>query len=166
MEIQENNSLPFLDVLITRKNNGSLAYQVYRKKTHTDKYLHASSHHVPSQRLGIIKTLSIRVVRIADNEYLDKELNHLYKVLQDNGYNIGDINWAFKKALEKNIKKPDKNDESKGVIFLPYIQRTTDRISRVLKKKHIRTIFSPSNSLRKLLDKTKDPMDSKLKKGF
>ena len=141
-----------------RKNDHSLSYQVYRKSTHT-------GNHVPSQKLGIIKTLATGVVRIADNEHLDKELNHLRKVLQDNGYNIGDINRAFKKDLERNIQKPRKNDESKGVIFLPYIQGTMERISMVLKKKHIRTIFSPPNLLRKLLDKTKELVDSKLKRG-
>ena len=114
MEIQENNLLPFLDVLITRKNDGSLTHQVYRKKTHTDKYLHASSHHVPSKKLGIIKTLCNRVVQIVDNERLEKELNHLRRDLQHNCYNIGDINRAFKKELDKNIQNPDKKDEEKG----------------------------------------------------
>ena len=51
------------------------------------------------------------------------------------------------------------------VIFLPYIQGTIDGISKVLWKKHIRTTFSPSNSLKNLLEKTKDLLDSKLKKG-
>ena len=104
-------------------------------------------------------------MQIVDNEHLDKELNHLHKVLQDNGYNIGDINWTFKKALEKKIQNPDKKEESKGVIFLPYIQGTIDMISILLRKKHIRTIFSPPNLLKNVLDKTKDLVDSKLKKG-
>ena len=65
---------------------------------------------------------------------MDKELNYLCKVLQDNGYNIGDINRAFKEDLEKKIRNLDKKDERKRVIFLPYIQGTTYRISRVLKK--------------------------------
>ena len=51
------------------------------------------------------------------------------------------------------------------MIFLPHIQGTTDRISKVLRKKHIRTTFSPPKSLKVLLEKTKDPMDSKLKNG-
>ena len=68
--------------------------------------------------------------------------------------------------MEKKIQNLDKKDESTGVIFLPYIQGTIDKISRVLKKKHIRTIFSPPNSLKNLLDKTKELVDSKLKKGL
>ena len=60
MDVQENNCLPFLDVLITKNEYGSLAHQVYRKKMHTDRYLHATSHHHPSQKLGTLNTLSIR----------------------------------------------------------------------------------------------------------
>ena len=48
MEIEQNNSLPFLDVLVTHNDNGSLSHQVYKKKTHTDRYLNARSHHHPS----------------------------------------------------------------------------------------------------------------------
>ena len=47
MEIQENNFLPFLDVLITKREDGSLSHKVYQKKSHIDRYVHASSHHHP-----------------------------------------------------------------------------------------------------------------------
>jgi len=36
MEIQMDNSLPFLDVLILHQLNGTLTHQAYRKKTHTN----------------------------------------------------------------------------------------------------------------------------------
>ena len=86
MEIQENNKLPFLNVLITKKADGSLSHQVYRNKTHTDRYLHAISHHHPSQKIGILNTLATRAVRISDTEHLKRELSHLSRVLQENGY--------------------------------------------------------------------------------
>ena len=40
VEFKENEELPFLDTLITHHPDGSLSTRVYRKKTHTDKYLH------------------------------------------------------------------------------------------------------------------------------
>ncbi|XP_054723405.1 uncharacterized protein LOC129233402 [Uloborus diversus] len=40
MEKESNNQLPFLDVLVTKKEDGTLGHQVYRKPTHTDRYLH------------------------------------------------------------------------------------------------------------------------------
>ena len=53
MEVEKDNQIPFLDVLITKRNEGTLGHQVYRKKTHTDRYLHADSHHLPTQKLGV-----------------------------------------------------------------------------------------------------------------
>ena len=38
-------SIPFLDTRITRKVDGKLDVTVYRKPTHTDRYLHFKSHH-------------------------------------------------------------------------------------------------------------------------
>ena len=165
MEVQENNCLPFLDVLITKNEDGSLAHQVYRKKMHTDTCLHATSHHHPSQKLGILNTLSIRAIRIFEKEHLDEE--HLAKFLQENGYKLGDINRTFKK--EKNLLTKDCNKtkqiENIKRVVLPYIQGTTDKIARILRKKHIETDFSPPNFLRNMLDKENDPVDPMLKKG-
>ncbi|XP_055856163.1 uncharacterized protein LOC129919329 [Episyrphus balteatus] len=47
MEIEENNTLAFLDVKVIKNQDGTLGHTVYRKNTHTDRYLHAASHHHP-----------------------------------------------------------------------------------------------------------------------
>ena len=44
-EEEQNNQLAFLDVLLTRTDNGTIQAQVYRKKTHTDQILNYNSNH-------------------------------------------------------------------------------------------------------------------------
>ena len=51
MEVEEGGSLPLLDTKITRKEDGKLDITVYRKQTHTDRYLHFRSHH-PTREEG------------------------------------------------------------------------------------------------------------------
>lgn len=50
MEMEVDGSLPFLDVMTTRKPDGTLGHAVYRKPTHTNRYLNAESHHHPAQK--------------------------------------------------------------------------------------------------------------------
>jgi len=67
METEKKGCLPFLDVIVIRKSDGTLAHTVYRKPTHTDCYLNSGSNHHLSQKEGVIKTLSERT-RFANHQ--------------------------------------------------------------------------------------------------
>ncbi|KAG8237686.1 hypothetical protein J437_LFUL017708 [Ladona fulva] len=75
MELEENGCIPFLDVMVKRRSDGTLGHSVYRKPTHTDRYLHASYHHHPRQKSAVIKTLFHRARSIADDETYGQEEN-------------------------------------------------------------------------------------------
>lgn len=63
-----NNSLPFLDCLVKVDDTEQLSVSVYRKKTHTDQYLHFSSHHPLIHKLGVVSTLLYRADSIITSE--------------------------------------------------------------------------------------------------
>ena len=85
MEIEEENQLPFLDVLVKR-NEYTLTTSVFRKKTHTDRYLHFWSHHHPQVKTSMVSCLNSRTERVCTRDDLKEELNHLSGVFQANGY--------------------------------------------------------------------------------
>ena len=56
-EEEENSQLAFLDVLLTRTDDGTINTQVYRKKTHTDQILHFNSNHPTQHKISCIRSL-------------------------------------------------------------------------------------------------------------
>lgn len=58
METEENGYLPFMDELVTRKNDGSLGLVAARKKAPADCYLHDESHHHPMQKSAFLNRLA------------------------------------------------------------------------------------------------------------
>ncbi|KFD72814.1 hypothetical protein M514_15221 [Trichuris suis] len=85
MEKEENEALPFLDVLIIRTNEG-LKMKLYRKSTHTDQCVHLLSHHPKSVMRGILCRMANRAVGLCSLEFLQSELNYINKTLTKNGY--------------------------------------------------------------------------------
>ncbi|XP_076246266.1 uncharacterized protein LOC143186474 [Calliopsis andreniformis] len=139
----EQQIIPFLGVLVTRKPDGTLGHQVYRKPTHTNRYLHASSHHHPVQKNFVLSSLIHRAINICEEEHLPEELNHIRNTLQ----------------ILHPTDRPSTSDnkEKQNTTFLPYIQGTTDPISKILGKHKIRTIFTTHTKIKQVLISPKDP---------
>ena len=57
MELEKERSFPFLDTRVTRLTNAKLDITVYRKRTHTDWYLHFESHHPTHVKRGTVRCL-------------------------------------------------------------------------------------------------------------
>ena len=53
MEMEKDGSLPFLDTLFTRREDGRVNIGVYRKTTHTDRYLQYTLHHPAHMKRGV-----------------------------------------------------------------------------------------------------------------
>ena len=60
MEREKDGRLPMLDVLIEKKEDGSLEFDVYRKPTHTNQYIDFASHQPLSHKLSTIHSLVVQ----------------------------------------------------------------------------------------------------------
>ena len=56
IEHETNNSIPFLEVCVTREASGGLMTKIYKKPTHTNRYLNFNSAHSMSQKQGLVKS--------------------------------------------------------------------------------------------------------------
>ena len=85
MEKEDNQKIPFLDVLVERREN-KLHTDIYRKPTHTNNYLNYRSNHHPKVKMGIVKCLETRAKRICNEEGYRTETNQLKNVFTSIGY--------------------------------------------------------------------------------
>lgn len=154
IEKEINGTLPFLDVKIERKLDGTLIHSVYRKPTHTDQYINANSHHHPAQKLGTIRTLYNRATIICHQEKLQEELEHLKKVFIRNGFNKEQI----KKFLRPKTR-PTVTDDStinQNFVILPFVSNISDKIGRILSKHKIKVAYNTTTKIKNLLNPLKD----------
>ena len=137
-EMLSDNQLPFLNILLIKKSDGSIGRHVYQKCTHTDLYLHLSSHHHPSQKFGVLKTLILRAFHICDDEHIDLELSHLCHIFQMNGYSSRKITKAIKdtELFLHSQSKPPKISHAHRV-SLPFISDISHKIAKILANKGI-----------------------------
>ena len=61
-----------------KRNNGEISVLVYRKPTHTDQYLHYSSHHQTSYKESVVSPLFHRAYSIIKN----KDMTYTKKSLE------------------------------------------------------------------------------------
>ncbi|KAK5649280.1 hypothetical protein RI129_000309 [Pyrocoelia pectoralis] len=153
IEIEQNDQLPFLDVLVKKKRDGRLGHTVYRKPTHTDRYINAKSHHDPSQLKSVIKTLINRSQKLADADNIKEEMTNIREALIKNGFHHRDIQRTLKPS---NKEDKDPADPAIAKAYLPYIKGMTDKISRILQKHKIDTTFTPYRKIHSILRNPKD----------
>ncbi|XP_064615251.1 uncharacterized protein LOC135479358 [Liolophura sinensis] len=75
MEQECDKTIPFLDVLISKRND-KLLTSVYRKPTHSGQYVNYPSNQPNRIKRGIISTLTKRAIQISSIN-LQEEINHL-----------------------------------------------------------------------------------------
>ena len=102
MEEENNGELAFLDTLLKR-NNGEISVLVYRKPTHTDQYLHYSSHHQTSYKERVVSSLFNRAYFIiANKDNVCKENARIKQVIKENGYQESLISKIFKRITNNH----------------------------------------------------------------
>ena len=158
---EEDGTLPFLDRLLRRREDGSLDVSVYRKPTHTDRYLHFESHHPTNVKRGVVRCLHDRARRvISTQDNLQKEVDHLARVLKQNGYPANFIRNASTPPTQEtaDVSSPEEEQEKGPLVMIPYVAGMSEDIRRVCRKFNIRVVFKSGRTLRLILTKVKDTL--------
>ena len=165
MEEECNEELAFLDILLKR-NIEKISVLVYRKPTHTDQYLHFSSHHQTGCKESVVSSLFNKAYSIITNkDDLHKENARIKQVLRENGYQEIITSKIFRRITNNHVFPQSQQltqatyIQQKKIrmgINLPYVEGTSEKLRRILRSHKIRLTFYTEKTLRKLLCKPKD----------
>ena len=163
IEEENDGSLPFLDTLLKRNNDGTISVLVYRKPTHTDQYLQFTSNHPSSTKDAVMSSLFRRAKEIVSDENdLKRENERISNVLSENGYSVGAIKRVRQKLSRPNVQQDAEQTgqteqvEQTRYISIPYIAGTSETLRRVFASHNIKCAFYSNDTLRKYLSKPKD----------
>ena len=174
LEREKDGMLPFLDLFIKRETD-SFITKVYRKETHTQKYIHWKSNHSRAVKLGVLKGLIHRAHLLCDlKEDLLDELNLLRDVFISNGYPCKLVqrtmneSWSteLKKSIMEEFEESEENHEFFDVLHAPYVQGFTERLQKELKKFGIGFVMKKGVTLASLLCKLKQKTEKEDRKDL
>ena len=104
-EKESNHSLPFLDVLVERRDS-EFSTSIYREPTFTGQYLCWNSFSPHKRKINLIGTLVHRTFMICSKGKLDPELDKILSILLENGYSENLIKSTIKRKLQQLNSKP------------------------------------------------------------
>jgi hypothetical protein len=168
LELENNDCINFLDLTIMRVQ-GKHEFQIFRKPTHTDTVIHASSCHPWQHKMAAFNSYVHRLITIPLSEVnFKKELNILYHIATSNGYKRCIIDGILKNKINKIITSllypvPEEK-ENRYNSSLIYLGSVSERICKTLKKHDMHVAFNTNNSLRMLCN-GKDKFNKQQKSG-
>ena len=156
LETESQGQLAFLDVMITHNLDRSIDTTVYRKPTHTNKYLDFSSHHPLAHKIAAVRTLYTRAQALSSSVVSrTQEERAISQALAMNRYPASFI--CHHSHPRPHCPSSTQAPDVSAYVTIPYIKGTLEAIKRVLNPLGIRTSFRPINTLWRIVH-SKDPV--------
>jgi len=160
-EVENNNSLSFLDVLIV-KNDNKLISNWYRKSTFSGRYINFYSNHPAQYKLNTIINLVDHAILLSDAQFHNDNIMIVKDILENNGYPKHIINKQINdrcKNIAFNKEKSRGKDDNKGyTLLVPFVDKASQDIKRILKNL-IDVRFTIPKKLNCLIKKGKDQLN-------
>ena len=154
----KERKLPFLNVCLQRKDDGSITTLVFRKATHTNQYLSFDSHYPVAHKAAVVRTLMCRASALSSNgvERVAEE-KKVMEALRDNGYPSGFVHRHSDNRAPR-WREDDQRLPRTSLTLPPYVSGLSETVRRVLRPLDIKVVFRPLHTLRHQLVHPKDPV--------
>ena len=132
MEEECDQKLPFQDVPVRRTTQG-LRTSMYRKPTHTDRYIHFKSNHHPATKIGTMMCLRRRAEEVCSRDMVQDELDHLATTFKANGYPN-----HLRRVLRAEKKPKKETKEQEHTLYIPYVKGTSENLQSLCRTLNIK----------------------------
>ena len=177
MEKEQNNKLPFLDVLVTRTEQGFRS-SVYCKLTFTGQYLNFNSRHPYTVKKGIVRCLQHRAKAISrDSDAYQEEMICLNctrcqktRCTLGSCYNGGCLHCnSYPECITSAPRNLDRriedNTRKLTTVCLPYVKGLAERIQKICSPCDFRTVFTSGSAPRGYLFRVKPQTEFNMTKN-
>ena len=132
-QVESNNSLPFLDVFVTKPIN-RIIILVYKKPTFTGQYIYWDSFGPKQRKTNLIDTLTHRILKICSESTLKHELDNICSIVVENGCPEFLIDFRiFKKLLRFKRNAKERSKKCPVYLKLPWIGKNFLKFDRKIK---------------------------------
>ena len=157
LELEDNNSLAFLDVYVKRTVNSKLWTTIYQKPTHTGRYLQFDSHHPLHHKSAVARTLHHRIdSHIQKPSERKSHFDLTKKTLTLNGF---PARFTHPFSESKTDKPASTQLTFSGFTTLPYIKGVSDKIKRILLETGVQVAFKLFLTIGRFLPSLKDEIN-------
>lgn len=171
IEEEKDNKINFLDLTIIRENK-KLNYDIFRKPTHTNRYIPADSFHPFKYKAAAFNSMFDRLFKIPlSKERFQKEKSHILEIASVNGFELEEIKKLFVKK-EMKIKQHTLStffNQSQNLqvkrISVPYFPKITFKLQKKFKQFGILLVTRPIFKLSHLIN-IKDKILNEEKSGI
>ena len=161
MEREEDRKINFLDLTITRTENG-LSYDIYRKHTATDTIIPHDSCHPLEHKMAALRYYVNKIETYnLDQTKRQKEMDIVTQIIKNNKYETQTLN----RICSKRVKQEQEKRKKKRDRFT-YMGNETRYIKKLLKNIDVKISYTTNNNLGKFLTtRTNQCLDKYKKNG-
>lgn len=164
IEVEDKGTIPFLDIKIFRKIDGTLVTEWYSKPMSSNRMLNFKSSHKLSQKINVAYQTIKRICDLTTAYPPDNNYNLIKGMLRKNGYPVNLIKKLFEK-YKKQAKRKDNEEEKPIRKFraLTNIDGLTQGIQSCINKFDKNIVICPKNvkTVGNLHTKVKDKLEMK-----
>ncbi|KAJ8977068.1 hypothetical protein NQ317_017230 [Molorchus minor] len=161
-----NNSVPFLDTRLIRRNDNTIITTWYTKPGASNRFIHYKSYHQQKQKINLVTAMKNRVIRTSHTSLASQNLRLLHQRFINCGYPTRLLNkLIFSRPNINNVhtvQTPTPVNENIRTFYfsLPYNEQLSIKFQKIFSKfRDIKLAFRNVLNIRSLFSKLKDKDD-------